>query len=193
MLQTLEEHLNKAGLMMPLDLGAKGSCLIGGNVSTNAGGLRLLRYGNLHGNVLGLEAVSTLNELSAPPRARAPLFLSYYILLLFAALHRHYPAALFFFCLLFLLLRLHLCGAHVSGRDASSDSILLGVQLPFVICVAFCFIRAVLKFRDGHLRRFFPLALTYLTIGQRFSLIPMRSHSFFFFFQRLAEIIAIYQ
>ncbi|XP_023247156.1 D-2-hydroxyglutarate dehydrogenase, mitochondrial-like [Copidosoma floridanum] len=43
--------------MMPIDLGAKGSCLIGGNVSTNAGGLRLLRYGNLHGNVLGLEAV----------------------------------------------------------------------------------------------------------------------------------------
>lgn len=30
---------------MPLDLGAKGSCQIGGNVSTNAGGLRLLRYG----------------------------------------------------------------------------------------------------------------------------------------------------
>lgn len=44
--------------MMPIDLGAKGSCLIGGCVSTNAGGLRLLRYGNLHGNILGLEAVS---------------------------------------------------------------------------------------------------------------------------------------
>lgn len=39
--------------IMPLDLGAKGSCQIGGNVSTNAGGLRLLRYGSLHGNVLG--------------------------------------------------------------------------------------------------------------------------------------------
>uniref|UniRef100_A0ABD2XE31 D-2-hydroxyglutarate dehydrogenase, mitochondrial n=1 Tax=Trichogramma kaykai TaxID=54128 RepID=A0ABD2XE31_9HYME len=56
-LQTLDEHLNKHGMLMPLDLGAKGSCLIGGNVSTNAGGLRLLRYGNLHGNILGLEAV----------------------------------------------------------------------------------------------------------------------------------------
>lgn len=44
--------------MVPLDLGAKGSCHIGGNVSTNAGGLRLLRYGNMHGNVLGLEVVS---------------------------------------------------------------------------------------------------------------------------------------
>ena len=43
--------------MMPLDLGAKGSCHIGGNVSTNAGGLRLLRYGSLHGNILGVEAV----------------------------------------------------------------------------------------------------------------------------------------
>ena len=38
---------------MPLDLGAKGSCQIGGNISTNAGGLRLVRYGSLHGNVLG--------------------------------------------------------------------------------------------------------------------------------------------
>ncbi|XP_002732875.2 D-2-hydroxyglutarate dehydrogenase, mitochondrial-like [Saccoglossus kowalevskii] len=42
---------------MPLDLGAKGSCHIGGNVSTNAGGIRLLRYGSLHGSVLGVEAV----------------------------------------------------------------------------------------------------------------------------------------
>ncbi|XP_062849875.1 D-2-hydroxyglutarate dehydrogenase, mitochondrial isoform X2 [Trichomycterus rosablanca] len=42
---------------MPLDLGAKGSCHIGGNVSTNAGGLRLLRYGSLRGTVLGLEVV----------------------------------------------------------------------------------------------------------------------------------------
>lgn len=57
-LETLEQYLDDHNLIMPLDLGAKGSCHIGGNVSTNAGGLRLLRYGNLHGNVLGLEAVS---------------------------------------------------------------------------------------------------------------------------------------
>ncbi len=57
-LQNLDEYLNKtAGLMMPLDLGAKGSCQIGGNVSTNAGGLRLLRYGSLRNTVLGIEAV----------------------------------------------------------------------------------------------------------------------------------------
>ncbi len=47
---------------MPLDLGAKGSCHIGGNVATNAGGLRLLRYGSLHGTVLGLEVVSGVNK-----------------------------------------------------------------------------------------------------------------------------------
>lgn len=56
-LENLEEKLVAHQLMMPLDLGAKGSCHIGGNVSTNAGGLRLLRYGNLQGSVLGLEAV----------------------------------------------------------------------------------------------------------------------------------------
>ncbi len=49
--------------MMPLDLGAKGSCHIGGNISTNAGGLRLLRYGSLHGNVLGLEVVLPNGEV----------------------------------------------------------------------------------------------------------------------------------
>ncbi|KAF3429149.1 hypothetical protein E2986_05180 [Frieseomelitta varia] len=58
-LEDLDNHLGTVGLMMPIDLGAKGSCLIGGCVSTNAGGLRLLRYGNLHGNVLGLEANSS--------------------------------------------------------------------------------------------------------------------------------------
>jgi len=56
-LETLDERLAKDGFMMPLDLGSKGSCQIGGNVSTNAGGIRLLRYGSLHGSVLGLEAV----------------------------------------------------------------------------------------------------------------------------------------
>ncbi|XP_043286112.1 D-2-hydroxyglutarate dehydrogenase, mitochondrial [Venturia canescens] len=62
-LESLETHLAQYGLMMPLDLGAKGSCLIGGNISTNAGGLRLLRYGNLHGNVLGIEAVKANGEV----------------------------------------------------------------------------------------------------------------------------------
>ncbi|CAH0749820.1 unnamed protein product [Diatraea saccharalis] len=56
-LENLDNYVRGHNLIMPLDLGAKGSCQIGGNVSTNAGGLRLLRYGNLHGSVLGLEAV----------------------------------------------------------------------------------------------------------------------------------------
>ncbi|XP_076244604.1 D-2-hydroxyglutaric acid dehydrogenase [Calliopsis andreniformis] len=62
-LEDLNNHLSTVGLMMPIDLGAKGSCLIGGCVSTNAGGLRLLRYGNLHGNVLGLEAVKANGDV----------------------------------------------------------------------------------------------------------------------------------
>ncbi|CAG4937300.1 unnamed protein product [Colias eurytheme] len=56
-LENLDNYVRDRNLIMPLDLGAKGSCHIGGNISTNAGGLRLLRYGNLHGSVLGLEAV----------------------------------------------------------------------------------------------------------------------------------------
>ncbi|RIB08189.1 hypothetical protein C2G38_2147195 [Gigaspora rosea] len=56
-LEVLDNYLAERGYMVPLDLGAKGSCHIGGNVATNAGGLRLLRYGSLHGNVLGLEVV----------------------------------------------------------------------------------------------------------------------------------------
>ncbi|KAK3914001.1 D-2-hydroxyglutarate dehydrogenase, mitochondrial [Frankliniella fusca] len=55
-LENLESYLSERGHLMPLDLGAKGSCHIGGNVSTNAGGLRLVRYGSLHGSVLGIEA-----------------------------------------------------------------------------------------------------------------------------------------
>ncbi|PVU95107.1 hypothetical protein BB560_005888, partial [Smittium megazygosporum] len=55
-LEVLDNYLADHGLTMPLDLGAKGSCHIGGNVSTNAGGIRYLKYGSLHGSVLGLEA-----------------------------------------------------------------------------------------------------------------------------------------
>ncbi|KAF6825549.1 actin interacting protein 2 [Colletotrichum plurivorum] len=56
-LEVADKFLAEKGYIFPLDLGAKGSCHVGGNVATNAGGLRLLRYGSLHGNVLGLEAV----------------------------------------------------------------------------------------------------------------------------------------
>ncbi|KAF2177459.1 hypothetical protein K469DRAFT_603293 [Zopfia rhizophila CBS 207.26] len=56
-LEVADSFLAEKNHIFPLDLGAKGSCQIGGNVATNAGGLRLLRYGSLHGNVLGIEAV----------------------------------------------------------------------------------------------------------------------------------------
>lgn len=56
-LETADQYLRERDHLFPLDLGAKGSCHLGGNVATNAGGLRLLRYGSLHGNVLGVEAV----------------------------------------------------------------------------------------------------------------------------------------
>ncbi|PIA18921.1 hypothetical protein COEREDRAFT_37863 [Coemansia reversa NRRL 1564] len=56
-LEELDNYVAERGHIMPLDLGAKGSCHIGGNVATNAGGIRFLRYGSLHGSVLGLEVV----------------------------------------------------------------------------------------------------------------------------------------
>ncbi|XP_012158772.1 D-2-hydroxyglutarate dehydrogenase, mitochondrial-like isoform X1 [Ceratitis capitata] len=56
-LENLDNKARELDLVVPLDLGAKSSCHIGGNVSTNAGGLRVVRYGNLHGSVLGLEVV----------------------------------------------------------------------------------------------------------------------------------------
>ncbi|KAJ3280090.1 hypothetical protein HK104_000909 [Borealophlyctis nickersoniae] len=70
-LEVLDNWLADKGYMMPLDLGAKGSCQIGGNVAANAGGLRLLRYGSLHGTVLSMEVVSadgTVLELGKPLR-----------------------------------------------------------------------------------------------------------------------------
>lgn len=62
-LQALEEYVNERNYIMPLDLGAKGSCQIGGNLATNAGGLRVIKYGNLHGSILGLEAVLMNGEV----------------------------------------------------------------------------------------------------------------------------------
>lgn len=56
-LENADNYLAEHNYIFPLDLGAKGSCHVGGVVATNAGGLRLLRYGSLHGSVLGLEVV----------------------------------------------------------------------------------------------------------------------------------------
>jgi FAD/FMN-containing dehydrogenase len=56
-LQTVQEQADAAGLLYPLDLGGRGTATIGGNISTNAGGNRVIRYGMTRDMVLGLEAV----------------------------------------------------------------------------------------------------------------------------------------
>jgi FAD/FMN-containing dehydrogenase len=56
-LAAIQEAVRQAGLLFPLSLGAEGSCQIGGNLSTNAGGVNVLRYGNTRDLVLGLEVV----------------------------------------------------------------------------------------------------------------------------------------
>lgn len=56
-LQELQEAAESGGLLFPLDLGARGSCTIGGNIATNAGGNRVIRYGMTRDMVLGAEVV----------------------------------------------------------------------------------------------------------------------------------------
>ncbi|MSP48268.1 MAG: FAD-binding oxidoreductase [Alphaproteobacteria bacterium] len=56
-LQTLQRTAEEADRLFPLSLGAEGSCQIGGNLSTNAGGVAVLKYGNARDLVLGLEVV----------------------------------------------------------------------------------------------------------------------------------------
>lgn len=56
-LQTAQAHAANAGLYLPLSMASEGSCTIGGNLATNAGGTAVLRYGNTRAQVLGLEAV----------------------------------------------------------------------------------------------------------------------------------------
>lgn len=56
-LQVAQEAAQQAGFFLALDLGARGSCQVGGNISTNAGGNRVIRYGMARDLVLGLEVV----------------------------------------------------------------------------------------------------------------------------------------
>ena len=69
-LQAIQDAADEAGFMFPLDLGARGSCNIGGNISTNAGGNEVIRFGMTRNLVLGLEVVladgaviSSLNKM----------------------------------------------------------------------------------------------------------------------------------
>ena len=56
-LKDIQNAAHEAGRLFPLSLGAEGSCMIGGNLSTNAGGVGVLRYGNARELTLGIEAV----------------------------------------------------------------------------------------------------------------------------------------
>ena len=62
-LQQVQETAVQAGLLFPLSLAAEGSCTIGGNLSTNAGGTQVLRYGNARELCLGLEVVTAQGEI----------------------------------------------------------------------------------------------------------------------------------
>src|SRR5438552_5050498 len=62
-LANLQKAAEEAGRLLPLSLAAEGSCEIGGNLSTNAGGTAVLRYGNARELVLGLEVVLPSGEI----------------------------------------------------------------------------------------------------------------------------------
>ena len=56
-LQTVQETAEASNYIFPLDIGSRGSCTIGGNIATNAGGVQVIRYGMMRALVLGLEVV----------------------------------------------------------------------------------------------------------------------------------------
>ncbi len=56
-LKNVQDAAAAAGLLLPLSLGAEGSCRIGGNIGTNAGGLSVVRYGMTRDLILGIEAI----------------------------------------------------------------------------------------------------------------------------------------
>ena len=62
-LQNLQQAAEDAGFLFPLSLAAEGSCTIGGNLGTNAGGTQVVRYGNTRELCLGLEVVTAQGEI----------------------------------------------------------------------------------------------------------------------------------
>ncbi|HNK19864.1 MAG TPA: FAD-binding oxidoreductase, partial [Piscinibacter sp.] len=63
LLQAVQEAAAAQGLLFPLSLAAEGSCTIGGNLATNAGGTQVVRYGNARELCLGLEVVTADGEV----------------------------------------------------------------------------------------------------------------------------------
>ncbi|WP_458766302.1 FAD-binding oxidoreductase [Cupriavidus basilensis] len=66
-LETLQSEAEKLGWTFPIDLASRGSCQLGGNASTNAGGCRVIKYGTTRQSVLGLEAVLANGTVLGPP------------------------------------------------------------------------------------------------------------------------------
>ena len=62
-LQKVQEAAAKAGYLFPLSLGSEGTCTIGGNLATNAGGTQVVRYGNARELCLGLEVVTPQGDI----------------------------------------------------------------------------------------------------------------------------------
>jgi len=62
-LASAQEAAKQSGKLFPLSLASEGSCTIGGNLSTNAGGVQVLRYGNMRDLTLGLEVVTPSGEI----------------------------------------------------------------------------------------------------------------------------------
>lgn len=62
-LKQVQNTASEQGKLFPLSLAAEGSCTIGGNLATNAGGVQVLRYGNMRDLTLGLEVVTSNGEI----------------------------------------------------------------------------------------------------------------------------------
>jgi len=62
-LETVHKAAREHGLVYPVDFGARGSCTIGGNIATNAGGIRVIRYGNTREWIAGLKLVTANGDL----------------------------------------------------------------------------------------------------------------------------------
>lgn len=62
-LEAVQKAAREHGLVYPVDFAARGSCQVGGNIATNAGGIRVLRYGNTRNWVAGLKVVTGTGEL----------------------------------------------------------------------------------------------------------------------------------
>lgn len=63
LLKQVQDSALEHGTLFPLSLAAEGSCTIGGNLATNAGGVQVLRYGNMRDLTLGLEVVTANGEI----------------------------------------------------------------------------------------------------------------------------------